>query len=282
MTPQHQPILEFRGNEVYGLAADGLTAWQLGTDGYSIMPATMGQSVIKDFRVWHTYEGAIYNYPSHRMTVDGLVYRIDPGRDALLAVRLPVRRLPERGRHDPQRQHSRRGRLRRVYRSARQLSHRERRRRHLRPRVLVRDAGHARGPGADRPPTGVVVTLRNNRVQPWPGRPLRTIEMNHNTSSRGNSQPDDRYEVVVYDYQRQAGSNFRVYFAEQATENLYGGLAPCRDTTTTARNRRDHVRPELRACAAHRLANRPIKKSWGCGAAAERVIFLLLYFWQQF
>ncbi len=37
----------------------------------------MGQSVIKDFRVWHTYEGAIYNYPAHRMTVDGLVYRVD-------------------------------------------------------------------------------------------------------------------------------------------------------------------------------------------------------------
>ena len=42
------------------------------------MPAGMRESVIKDFRVWHTYEGAIYNYPSHRMTVDGLVYRVDP------------------------------------------------------------------------------------------------------------------------------------------------------------------------------------------------------------
>ena len=42
VTPQHQPILEFRGNEVYGLAADGLTAWQLGTDGYGIMPADDG------------------------------------------------------------------------------------------------------------------------------------------------------------------------------------------------------------------------------------------------
>ena len=77
VTPQHQPILEFRGNEVYGLAADGLTAWELGTDGYGIIPPTMGESLIKDFRVWHTYEGAIYNYPAHRMTVDGLVYRVD-------------------------------------------------------------------------------------------------------------------------------------------------------------------------------------------------------------
>lgn len=78
VTPQHQPILEFRANEVYGLAADGLTAWQLGTDGYGVIPSGMGDSLIKGFRVWHTYEGAIYNYPSHRMTVDGLVYLVDP------------------------------------------------------------------------------------------------------------------------------------------------------------------------------------------------------------
>lgn len=78
VTPQHQPILEFSANEVYGLAADGLTAWQLGTDGYGVIPSGMGDSLIKGFRVWHTYEGAIYNYPSHRMTVDGLVYRVDP------------------------------------------------------------------------------------------------------------------------------------------------------------------------------------------------------------
>jgi hypothetical protein len=37
---------------------------------------------------------------------------------------------------------------------------------------------------------------------------------------------------MVHDYQGQAGNNFRVYFAEQASQNLYGGLAPCHDTTT--------------------------------------------------
>ena len=38
--------------------------------------------------------------------------------------------------------------------------------------------------------------------------------------------------MIVDNYQGQAGNNFRVYFAEQATENLYGSIAPCRDTTT--------------------------------------------------
>jgi hypothetical protein len=73
--------------------------------------------------------------------------------------------------------------------------------------------------------------LRNNRIRAWPGRPLQTIEMLHNMS-RGNSQPADRYEVHVFDYQGQAGRDFRVYFRPQATQNLYGGIAPCADTTS--------------------------------------------------
>jgi hypothetical protein len=36
----------------------------------------------------------------------------------------------------------------------------------------------------------------------------------------------------VYDYQGQANNNFRVYFHEQATQNLYGGLAHCTNITT--------------------------------------------------
>jgi hypothetical protein len=79
------------------------------------------------------------------------------------------------------------------------------------------------------------MTLRNNRILAWPGRPLQTIGMNHNTS-RGNTQANDLYEVVVYDYQGQVGNNFRVYFHQQATQPLYGGLAPCANST---------LRPEI-------------------------------------
>jgi hypothetical protein len=73
--------------------------------------------------------------------------------------------------------------------------------------------------------------LRNNRIQAWPGQPLRTIEMNHDTS-KANSQPGDKYDVFVYDYQGQPGNNFRVYYPEQATQNIAGGLAPCTDSTS--------------------------------------------------
>jgi hypothetical protein len=225
-------VLEFRGNEVYGLAADGLTAWQLGTDGYSIIPPAMGESVIKDFRVWHTYEGAIYNYPAHRLTVDGLVYRIDPAATLYWPAAFQC------------------GDYRNVNITIRGGSI------HagsvfggcIDPLGLFRlegvDAvtrGHAfsfetpatPGTGADRPSSGVTMVLRNNVVRPWPGRSLQTIEMFHNTS-KGNSQPNDRYDIFVYDYQGQAGNNFRVYFHPQATQNLYGGLAPCANTTARA------------------------------------------------
>ena len=49
--------------------------------------------------------------------------------------------------------------------------------------------------------------------------------MNHNLE-KANSHPEAKYEVFVYDYQRQAGNNFRAYFAVQGTtSSYYGGSA---------------------------------------------------------
>jgi G8 domain len=229
VTPQHQPMLEFRGNEVYGLAADGLTFWQLGTDGYGISPPGMGESLVKDFRVWHTYEGAIWNYPAHRMVADGLVYRIDPAatlywpaafqcgdyRNIDITIRGGSIHAGSvfGGCTDPLGQF----RIENVDAVARNAA-------------FSFETPATPGTGADRPASGVTMTLRNNIVRAWPGRSLKTIEMSHNLS-RGNSQPQDKYEVVVYDYQGQAGNNFRAYFHPQATQNLYGGIAPCGNTT---------------------------------------------------
>lgn len=39
-------------------------------------------------------------------------------------------------------------------------------------------------------------------------------------------------ELVVYDYQGIPGNDVQVYYAEQATQNVAGGRAPCTDTTT--------------------------------------------------
>jgi hypothetical protein len=229
VTPQYQRILEFRGNETYGGSADGLTIWNLGTDGYAI-PTGISESVVKDFRVWHTYEGAIYNYPANRVTIEGLVYRIDPSGvvywpPAVSSGDYRVVDLSIRGGNiqagsvfsgvtDPL------GTFRMENIDA-----------VTRGDAFVFQTPATPGTGADRPSSGVTMILRNNTVRPWPGRPLGTIEMDYNTS-KANTQPFDKYEVFVYDYQGQAGNNFRVYWREQATQNIAGGLAPCTDTTT--------------------------------------------------
>jgi hypothetical protein len=86
------------------------------------------------------------------------------------------------------------------------------------------------GTGAGIPdPPGITVVMRNNIVSAWPGQPPRTISMDFQSTSA--SYPNVRYEVFVYDYQGQSGDNFRIYWHEQATQNIAGGLAPCTNTT---------------------------------------------------
>jgi hypothetical protein len=232
VTNQYQPLLEFRGNEVYGVAADGFTAWELGTDGYDERVAQ--ETVLKDFRVWHTYEGGVYNYPSNRITLDGFVFRIDPNPSVSVfwpaaykngdyrIIDLTIRNSDIHAGSifdggdatDP-------------IRNFLFVNNRATTRNH----AFTFATPATPGTGAGRPSSGVTMTLRNNVITAWPGQPLRTIEMHHDLS-RGNSQPEDTYEVQVFDYQGQAGNNFRAYFAVQATQNLYGGLAPCNDTTS--------------------------------------------------
>jgi hypothetical protein len=151
VTPQHQPILEFRGNEVYGLAADGLTAARhrrlqhhAAGDARERHPGfprlahlrrrDLQLSVASDDRRW-----------------PGLSRR--SGGDALLAVGVSVRRLPQRRRHDPERKHPRWRHIRRLYRPARCVPNQQRRRGDAWARLLVRDArntGHRGRPSAVR------------------------------------------------------------------------------------------------------------------------------------
>ena len=71
----------------------------------------------------------------------------------------------------------------------------------------------------------------NSRFDPWPGRPLQTIEMYWHTD-RGNSHPTARDQVFVYGYQGNANQNFQVFYREQASQNIAGGYATCQDVTS--------------------------------------------------
>jgi hypothetical protein len=72
------PILQFSGNEAYGVEC-GMTYWEVGcTQG---VPNPVGQSIIKDFTVWGFFNLGIFAYQSNNLTIDGFVAR---GDNALL------------------------------------------------------------------------------------------------------------------------------------------------------------------------------------------------------
>ena len=60
---------------------------------------------------------------------------------------------------------------------------------------------------------------RQHPSVPGPATRNRLFEMEH-TFKYANSQPNGMYNVFVYNYQGQVGNNFRVYFREQATQDL--------------------------------------------------------------
>ncbi len=72
------PLLEFSGNETYGME-NGVTFWWVNTFGAG-NPRDGGGSVLKDFRVWNQYLYGLYAYESNQMTIDGFT---DRGKGAI-------------------------------------------------------------------------------------------------------------------------------------------------------------------------------------------------------
>jgi hypothetical protein len=235
VTPQLQPILEFRQNEVYGASADGLTIWHLGTNAATF--PDVAESVIKDFRVWHTYEAAIWNYPVNRLTIDGLVWRIDPAATfywtaAIQSGDYQNTNLTIRGGNIQA------GSVFGGTEAPLGTIRIENVRAVTREHAFSFVTPETPGTGLPIPdPPGITVIMRNNVISAWPGQPLQTIDTDF--QSTPSSHPNVRYELYVYDYQGQSGNNFRVYWREQATQNIAGGLAPC--TNTTARPEIDGI-----------------------------------------
>lgn len=73
MDPMKTPVLEFARNEAFGMNT-GLDIWGVGADITVIY--NIGQSVIKDYRAWNTYRG-FFAYPMNNFLLDGWVIRGD-------------------------------------------------------------------------------------------------------------------------------------------------------------------------------------------------------------
>jgi hypothetical protein len=218
---QNLPLLEFDGNEVYGLAADGITIWQLGTDGYG-WNASQAESVIRNLKIWHTYESGVWLYPVNRVTVEGLVFRHDAavGRPSAIMsgdyrnVDLTVRGGDIHAGTVFGETIDLVGTTRLENIRATTYNH-----------ALTFQTPATPGTQAGRPASGTTAVVTNSQITPWPGRPLGTIRMLHRTD-KPNSHTSQPYVVTV----TEGASTFRVCFPEQATQSLYGGT--CQSGTT--------------------------------------------------
>ena len=228
--PQRQPILEMRGNEVYGLGGTGLTVWWLGNDGYSAPPPT--ESLVRDFTVWHLSDenGSVYwGYPSGGLTFDGVLHRVEffdafGGPCSFTAgdyrtMNLTVRNADihagcvTRGIVDPV------GTFRWENIRATTPLH-----------AFRFETPASPGNGASRKGLSIEHQIVGGSIQPWPGHALRTIEMAHDLTRWANTQPFELYRVRVGGYQG-ASQNFDVYFSVQdGSAQYYGGRAPCSTT----------------------------------------------------
>jgi hypothetical protein len=219
------PIAEFSRNEAYGAMPTGLVVWHLGTDGYDTS-APMAETVIRDFLGWHLHESAFFGYPAYRMTFDGFTVR---GQSRALGIHdggvgwwsgdyknrdVTIRRADVQGMSTG------------IDLSTATEGH-----------ILILDSffrnyrsnisvptlatpGTQAGAGPRR------TVIRNVRFEPMTGGTFRTIDMDWSLSL-GNSHPNVRDEVFVHTYQGTAGDDFRVFYEEQATQPVAGGLAPC-------------------------------------------------------
>ena len=210
------PILEFSNNEVYG-AAQGLTYWWLSSLDPSA-PADPKESVFRDLRIWHVYNAAVYHYPAARVRFDGLtILGQDPSMSGCCG----------RGVHGED--YSARdirivnsdieGMIIGIKWSAAGTGLQVVENSTLRNQsdMVVKTMYSANGPGW-LPPRTIVANNVN-----FLG--TTTIGMSWETSAQSNTTQRDT--VLVYGYKGVPSDNFQVYYNQQASQNVAGGLAPC-------------------------------------------------------
>jgi len=71
------PLREFLNNEVYGAMSGGITIWGLNARG-DVNPKGGGQTLIKDFKIWHIYKKGFWNYSMSNVIIDGITIIGDP------------------------------------------------------------------------------------------------------------------------------------------------------------------------------------------------------------
>jgi hypothetical protein len=212
----NMPILEFSDNEVYGMA-QGVTYWWLSSQDPAA-PADPKESVFRDLRIWHVYNAAVYHYPSARVRFDGLtILGQDPASSACCgrgwhgedyaATDIRLVNADIEGMISGIKWSAAGTGLQVVENSTLQNQ----------TDMVVKTMYSANGPGW-LPPRRIIA----NNVNFLGGR---TISMDWTVDAQTNTTQRDT--ILVYAYKGVAADDFQVFYNQQATQNVAGGLAPC-------------------------------------------------------
>jgi PKD repeat protein len=216
------PLLEFDGNETYGVE-NGLTIWWL--NAIDVAPQNGGNSVVKDFLGWHISRYGFYGYPMADVTFDGYTIR---GNKAVLSNRhefltgmwfgdymtkdVVIRNADIQG--------MRTGIVDPYFGGYTTIIENS----YLRnsTNILVRSLGApGSGPnGAWRDPKNLIIkNVRFGSTAGWNlgGVTPYNISMSYTTHG-GTANLIASDTVFVYDYNGITGNNFRVYYKEQASD----------------------------------------------------------------
>jgi hypothetical protein len=213
------PILEFNNNEVYGASQGGLTYWWVNSQDPVAAPNPL-ESVIRNFKVWHVYNTGIYHYPAARITIDGLtIIGKDPASSACCgrgfhgedyaANNIRIINSDIQGMNIGVRFSTAGTGVQAVENSYLQNQ----------TDVTMITLYSANG-GSWLPPRRVI--LSNDRLAG-----TRAIDMDWDVKGAGQANTTQLDQLLVYSYQNNSADNFQVYYNEQATQNVAGGLAPC-------------------------------------------------------
>jgi hypothetical protein len=201
------PILEFSDNEAYGATAAGLVVWNLGATnwdgGYDA-----GESLIKNFTVWHVWEEGFYSYPNKHMTFDGFIFRSIPGHYSMgwqtgdyFMKNIIIRNANIQGAWngidlggDAE------GEVLIENSYIRSTKNN-----------IVIPTFYTPGTKIDAGPRRV--TIRNVKFDAAPGNNTVNLFMQYKTGEHGNIR--QKNEVFVYAYNQNNTDNFRLYFNEQ-------------------------------------------------------------------
>ncbi len=220
------PLPEFENNEVY-CAAQGLTYWWVNSFDVNWNPAGE-ETVIRDLKIWHVFNVAVYHYPSAHITFDRLTIRgANPAGSACCgrgfvagdyaAAELVFRNIDIQGMNLG------------IWPSTASWT----------PQVIensymrnVTDIGpntlYSSNGGSWLPPRHLIV--RNVKFDAWPGSSHHAISMEWSANIGSAQNTTQLDEVLVYAFQGNPNDNFRAYYNVQASQNVAGGRAPCTST----------------------------------------------------